>query len=449
MRLLYLHAHPCPLRLVNKRRIGFDAECQAAGFPGGSRENVSVIRTSVNGVGVKPRLSDHGHSVVCCDNYNNTIRCTLLLLLPLQQSDSDCSDVFIVSDSEKDGMDRHVAQCQPAVPRDALQPRGQFTLAQTVWCRLTWNDLTDFYFIFKIIPLDPSPSMPPKRTAVVRKGPVTKLWRFAQQGSPRWRAEQKQKSAQGSEELTPLVISIPLSKLKANRKWTKLSSVHRVMDKPRLTALCSFATMKRATNCWPTFSTSPSPSPSSNTSSTSSDNCQGSEAHVNGGGVAILNAQLKPHPTTPPTSKPPVDSNKDLSQHETGIPIAMAITGGGGGDMCEDDDDVTSAAVCLSPSTGNEYRKKGTKSKPRVPRPAANNLPVKSTFSFEDVFGYYPPRLVVRNGQLEPAYSLSVKSSDHSMVPEAHPILKWTLGRPVRGLGGPRKARKAALTCAQ
>lgn len=103
---------------------------------------------------------------------------------------------------------------------------------------------------------------------------------------------------------------------------------------------------------------------------------------------------------------------------------------------------MASAASCLSPSPVAVCRKRGSKGKSRQPRAGSSAVPTKSTFSFEDLFGFYPPKLVVRNGQLEPAYSLSVKNSDHSVLPLSHPILKWTLGRPVRGSVAPKKPRK-------
>lgn len=109
-----------------------------------------------------------------------------------------------------------------------------------------------------------------------------------------------------------------------------------------------------------------------------------------------------------------------------------------------DEDDMASAVSNPSPSPVVKAGPRGKARQAKVGNSVAgNHVPVRSTFSFENVFGYYPPKLVVRNGQLEPAYSLSVKNSDHSVLPESHPILKWTLGRPVRGT---KKARKTAAS---
>ena len=212
------------------------------------------------------------------------------------------------------------------------------------------------------------------------------------------------------------------------------------MDKPRQTALCSFATMKRAVNCWPASS------PSS-TSSCSSDSSQVSEVLPSVtscvGGGASSGAEVRVQQETCPSATP---KGHDCSKNNTKLQESDIAAPTAGGDMCEEEE-VMVATSCLSPSGGVAWRRKSTRGKGRLPR-AGGSVPVKSTFSFEDVFGYYPPKLVVRNGQLEPAYSLSVKNSDHSVLPEAHPILNWTLGRPVRGLCAPKKARKGAA-CTQ
>ena len=310
--------------------------------------------------------------------------------------------------------------------------------------------------------VEKSAGLPPKRTAAAfRKGPLTKLCHFALQGSPRWRAEQKkgeQKRTQDdSSEHTPtLHVSIPLYKLKPNPKWTKLPfSSHRMPEKPRHTALCSFATMKRAVNSWPT--TTITSTHSSTSSSCSSDSSQGAEALQ----AVPSRSELKAH--TPPEDHSPLvitakgqDVGKNCKPDQEGgvlVSTVAAGEGGGGGDGGGGDgeeEDVASTASYLSPSPVAVWGKKCPKGKARQSRVgnsmAGSIMPAKSTFSFEDVFGFYPPKLVVRNGQLEPAYSLSVKNSDHSVLPDSHPILKWTLGRPVRGSGGPRKARKTAAS---
>ena len=73
----------------------------------------------------------------------------------------------------------------------------------------------------------------------------------------------------------------------------------------------------------------------------------------------------------------------------------------------------------------------------------------KSSINFEKFFSYYPPKLVVRDGELQPERSLSIKGSAIGGLPEGHPFLSWNLGQPVkagntlRGRGRKRKPPKA------
>lgn len=63
---------------------------------------------------------------------------------------------------------------------------------------------------------------------------------------------------------------------------------------------------------------------------------------------------------------------------------------------------------------------------------------VTSSFSFEGVFGFYPPDLTIVDGELAPAYTLSLK--DSTTVPFNHPVLKWSFGK--RVIDGQRSVRK-------
>ena len=63
-----------------------------------------------------------------------------------------------------------------------------------------------------------------------------------------------------------------------------------------------------------------------------------------------------------------------------------------------------------------------------------------SSFSFEAVFGFYPPDLTIIDGELAPAHSLSLK--DSVQVPFNHPIHKWSFGRRVNGRGSVRKRKR-------
>ena len=76
----------------------------------------------------------------------------------------------------------------------------------------------------------------------------------------------------------------------------------------------------------------------------------------------------------------------------------------------------------------------------------------KSSINFDQVFSYYPPKLVVKDGELLPERSLSIKRIERSALnglPESHPFWSWNLGQPVkasvtlRGRGRKRKPPKA------
>ena len=76
----------------------------------------------------------------------------------------------------------------------------------------------------------------------------------------------------------------------------------------------------------------------------------------------------------------------------------------------------------------------------------------KSSINFDQVFSYYPPKLVVVDGVLQPERSLSIKRLERSAIsglPEGHPFLSWNLGQPakasvtLRGRGRKRKPPKA------
>ena len=157
--------------------------------------------------------------------------------------------------------------------------------------------------------------------------------------------------------------------------------------------------------------------------------------------------------------------------------------GGSMGSLCVPEDDqlsVTSASTTSTVTTANHTSQlattttKNRKEKSQTPavantsgitkrgRPTKNNgtslgselqslmSTSKSSINFNQMFSFYPPNLVVRNGELVPDRSLSVKRIDRSTVgslPENHPFLSWNLGQPAKGSvtlrGKKRKAPKA------
>ena len=52
---------------------------------------------------------------------------------------------------------------------------------------------------------------------------------------------------------------------------------------------------------------------------------------------------------------------------------------------------------------------------------------IKSTICFEKLFSFHPPNLIVVDGDLHPAHSLSLKNVD--LIPDNHPIHTWKLGK--------------------
>ena len=68
----------------------------------------------------------------------------------------------------------------------------------------------------------------------------------------------------------------------------------------------------------------------------------------------------------------------------------------------------------------------------------------KSTFNFNKMFSFYPPKLVVKDGELVPERSLSVRGIDLTTLPENHPFLSWSLGQPVKGTVTLRRKKRKA-----
>ena len=97
------------------------------------------------------------------------------------------------------------------------------------------------------------------------------------------------------------------------------------------------------------------------------------------------------------------------------------------------DDDQLSVTSSLTNSTTSSYRSRGGTSSQRSTLTGKNGLDVASTFCFEDLFSFCPPKLTVKDGELVPEKSLLVKDFDRHNIPKGHPLLKWTLGQPLKG----------------
>lgn len=103
----------------------------------------------------------------------------------------------------------------------------------------------------------------------------------------------------------------------------------------------------------------------------------------------------------------------------------------------------TSSANSIVVSNKTTVPQRGSK-KQKHSRGGQNNLRIESNFSLESLFSYYPPTLIVKDGELVPEKSLSIKNVDRSSLPSSHPIDRWSLGQPVRGRwngAGPKAKR--------
>ena len=112
----------------------------------------------------------------------------------------------------------------------------------------------------------------------------------------------------------------------------------------------------------------------------------------------------------------------------------------------QDDDQISiaSSSTNSTNSTSNGSRGSRTRSRPAC-RSSKNHVDAtgpRATICLEELFSYYPPRLVIKDGDLHPEQSLSAKNLDRHSVPESHPLLKWTLGQPVKGVTAVKKKRK-------
>ena len=171
------------------------------------------------------------------------------------------------------------------------------------------------------------------------------------------------------------------------------------------------------------------------------------------------------HPPEESSCKSDGRGNSSLSQGGGG---GGEVGGAGGGVSAymQDDDQlsVTSSTTSVTMTTNHTSlsNKDGTKGKARTanfiganssngqpkrgrpPKNSAHNgcglnggtlLSKKSTINFSSFFSYYPPKLVVKNGELLPEMSLSVKKIERTTVgslPENHPFLSWKLGKPAK-----------------
>ena len=88
----------------------------------------------------------------------------------------------------------------------------------------------------------------------------------------------------------------------------------------------------------------------------------------------------------------------------------------------------TTTNECMEKSGEKSQQSKLNQAKDNFNRPNAN-----TSFSLEALFSFCSPTLTVRDGELVPQQSLSVKNIDQSDLPPNHPLENWSLGQPVCG----------------
>ena len=242
-----------------------------------------------------------------------------------------------------------------------------------------------------------------------------------------------------------------------------------VVSKPRRVTLSSFATKKRASSRTPSCSSDSSYEPpglkrvvSATARGRGIARCQSGKS----GGIPANRVVTRPRRNTfagKDMEVEPVNGSQRLrdvvkrhtllsegSKHSGNLGVAINGKPSGlqthkdsldNGSNSHTEDDQLSIASSSTNSTNNSISGRvRTKSTARAGRHVAVTKP---TFSFDELFSYYPPKLVVMDDELRPEQSLSVKGLDRHSLPDAHPFLKWTFGQPVRSLTTSRKKRKS------
>lgn len=267
----------------------------------------------------------------------------------------------------------------------------------------------------------------------------------------------------------PLIVSIPLALTRSAspQSATATASTSSKLRKP--TALCNFATKKRAL--------SPSPSVSSDTDIILPQTLSnGSEMGPKAKSTNTVTSEKSGRPRGRPRLATTTRANPNLASHTASklctstnqtdsavlqngvmegrvkngrtataveLPVYKALAESS---HVEDDQTSISSSTTTTSSSNSTVVMNNKKSSQRVlQRQAKSNsdiLQTDSTFSLEALFSYYPPKLTIRDGELVPEQSLSLKNIDRSCLPSSHPIDSWRLGQPVRGRGVVTKTKR-------
>ena len=250
----------------------------------------------------------------------------------------------------------------------------------------------------------------------------------------------------------------------------------------RPTALSHFATKKRALSRSPSVGSNHDVSPIANELDLPSTSVSETELKSGASGKCVKQPKKSTNnkteklsdQATPLIEQSPADEGPEThAQLELNAPLLtdtrpeIPVKS-----LAQDDDEmsVASSATTTTTTTSSSCSsavgasdKPTTSTKPNCPsqrgrkssRGAHNNsnslLRINTQFSLQSLFGGSPPRLTVRDGELVPERSLSLKGLDQFSVPASHPINNWSIGQPVPGrwtgvTSAPRAKRPRKMT---
>ena len=276
---------------------------------------------------------------------------------------------------------------------------------------------------------------------------ATKLWYYAQTSSPPVGSSVSQEHKPIS-----LIVSIPLLSLPSG-------STNSSLRQRRPTALSHFATKKRALAHSPSLDSSNDMAPVSMTNSPAEyrelgqELCRGNPlaSAANTTGKVGKNSKkklAKGKAKLSAKNNVVLDSKREIP-NRLDLPLMSVRPPDTPTSVAEDDEmSVASSNTTTTTASSSNSMGPGSKTNSRADRTrgcssskmgtggSQNNsslLGRDSGFSLASLFSYYPPTLTVRDGELVPEKSLSIKNVDRFSLPSSHPIAHWSLGQPVRG----------------
>ena len=244
---------------------------------------------------------------------------------------------------------------------------------------------------------------------------ATKLRHFAQTSSPRTIANDPSPSFLS----IPTVTQIPsTSQIDPTMVGKRKRGRPPKVKHPRSTALSSFATKKRPISR--ILSRTPTPLSDVDRQLRILDEFQGEPLSLRAANEK--QSEQNSSITNSEVTKRQAPSLLQLSAHNTYTDSSNTLANS------VLDDDISSVASISTNGSGQRSSARVTR------RTRASEKEKKAPFRFNDLFNFYPPKLVVRDGELVPEQSLSVKDMDRASIsnlPESHPFMHWRVGEPV------------------